>query len=198
MDANLLTAYRKARQPHFSPYNDRAMYVARAQSALWQARHAIAAAETKRQWDDINGANGYTVSAHDAEHYSPCPGESWRNNGRVRIVEHADEHCDLDDLFGDSFDSQVNPEIKAKILERERAAEIDRIQRDGVWGYVSEYWDGNEWQHADSVWGFIGDDFNGSGYDTDLMCAAMDGLATVQEREARCIEATRADMYATA
>jgi hypothetical protein len=48
------------------------------------------------------------------------------------------------------------------------------VDRDGVWGIVGEYFDGERWQHADSCFGFVGDDWKNSGYDTDIMRATLD------------------------
>jgi len=54
-----------------------------------------------------------------------------------------------------------------------RKREYDRANNDGVWGVIGEYWDGKEWQHADSCWGFIGNDWQNSGYDTDIMHSTL-------------------------
>ena len=48
------------------------------------------------------------------------------------------------------------------------------MNRQGVWGIVGEYFDGEVWQHADSCFGFVGDDWKNSGYDTDIMQATLD------------------------
>ena len=52
----------------------------------------------------------------------------------------------------------------------------ERIDRDGLWGIVSERRCSKcgSWHHVDSVWGFIGEDWRDSGYDTDVMQAAID------------------------
>lgn len=116
----------------------------------------------------------------------------------VRIEGFPDYDCDLDFLLGDTYCPKANPDIKPEILEREREAYIDRINRDGVWGYVSQWYDGEEWHDVGSIWGFVGDDFTGSGYDHDLMEAALDALDAHTSRQARAIEGGRPDLYAIA
>ena len=68
----------------------------------------------------------------------------------------------------------MNDDIPASRLERERQVEIERVNRDGVWGVIGEYWNGREWVHVDSCWGFIGDDWRESGYDADIMRSTLD------------------------
>ena len=188
---DLLSAYRKQRRPLFSPYNDRHQWPPiPASSALIQARYDVANNATRQVWDD---ANGYVCPMYDAK---DDPEENTYGQGLVRIVEHPDEFCsDIDDLLGDSFTPRHNPDIKPEILERERQEQIARVERDGIWGYVAEFWDGSAWEHADSIWGFISDDFASSGYEPDLMQSALDALNAGQESAARELEATRPDMY---
>ena len=186
----LIEAYREARAPRFSPYNNKRVYQASAQSALQQARYALNAEATRAAW---NAEDGYTCASYEAPR-DPESGHAC-DCGHVRIVEHPDEYVDLDDLLGESYDPNVNPDIKPEILERERQDEIERINRDGVWGYTAEYWNGATWEHADSICGFVGNDFTKSGYNTDLMQSALDALNRCRERQARELEATRPDMY---
>lgn len=93
----------------------------------------------------------------------------------VKLDVVADYDMDLDDLLGDLFDPKVNPDINPHVLERQRKEEIERIERDGVWGIVSKVKcpTCGEWNQADSVWGFIGDDWKESGYDLDVKAAAL-------------------------
>ena len=97
---------------------------------------------------------------------------------RLRIVP--DDYVGLDDLFGDTYNPDANPDIPIKQMEREKQEEIDRINRDGVWGVIGEYFDGCNWQHADSCFGFVGDDWRDSGYDIDIMESALDALAELE------------------
>lgn len=101
--------------------------------------------------------------------------------GEVRLRVVPDDCVDVDDLFGDTFNPKVNPEIPLARLERERKAEIDRVNRDGVWGIIGEYFDGESWQHADSCFGFIGEDWKDSGYDVDIMSQTLDAVSSVQD-----------------
>ena len=94
----------------------------------------------------------------------------------VRIRIEPDDSADLDNLLGDCFDPDVNSDIQPHVLARQRQEEIDRINRDGVYGIIGEYkcpCCGN-WQQVDSCWGFIGDDWKDSGYDLDIKQAALD------------------------
>lgn len=87
--------------------------------------------------------------------------------GLVRFRVEPDGDVDLDDLFGDTYNPDANPDIPAERMKRERQHEIDRAERDGVWGIIGEYkadicptcGRGGEWVHGGSCWGFIGDDW---------------------------------------
>ena len=92
----------------------------------------------------------------------------------VRLQIIPDEFVDLDNLFGDCYNPDVNTDIKPEILEKQRQQEIDRINQDGVWGIVGEYFNGVEWVQTDSVWGFVGSDWQDSGYDSDIMAATVE------------------------
>jgi hypothetical protein len=127
------------------------------------ARWALRNAKTRMEWDK---KNGQIVGEYERHH------EAKRGDVRLRIV--ADESIDLDNLFGDTFNPDVNTDIHPQRLERERQAEIDRVNRDGVWGIVGEFFDGEEWQHADSCFGFIGEDWKDSGYDTNIMASTLE------------------------
>jgi hypothetical protein len=83
---------------------------------------------------------------------------------RLRLVP--DETCSLEDLEGDCFNPKANPDIPASQLQRDHEAFIAKVNREGVWGIVGEFFDGERWQHADSCFGFVGDDWKNSGHDT--------------------------------
>jgi hypothetical protein len=85
--------------------------------------------------------------------------------GLVRLRVEPDSDLDLSYLDQDHYPAKY------------REAERERANRDGGTGIVSEYFDGEDWQIADSVWGFIGEDWRGSGYDIDLMRSALDQSA---------------------
>jgi hypothetical protein len=119
------------------------------------------------QWQSAKREADIRVQWADAE-----------DKGLVRLRVEPDEHCDLGDLFGDTFDPRVNTGIKPERLEREKQAEIDRINRDGVWGIIGEYRcpTCGKWTQADSCWGFVGDDWRESGYDLDIMATALERI----------------------
>jgi hypothetical protein len=100
--------------------------------------------------------------------------------GSVRLQVKPDDCVLLDDLFGDTFNPKANPEIPLTRMEREKQAEIDRVNRDGVWGVIGEYFDGEKWQHADSCWGFIGEDWKDSGYDVDIMAQTLGAASKIE------------------
>lgn len=53
-----------------------------------------------------------------------------------------------------------------------------RVSREGTFGIIARYRpsEDDSWRAVDSCWGFIGDDWKDSGYDTDLMLAALEAL----------------------
>jgi hypothetical protein len=138
-----------------------------------RASYALRSARVHIAWDKANGHSTY-----DGERI-PCYDPRFRDV-RLRIV--ADESADLDSLFGDTYSQTANSDIPLSRLERERKAEIDRVNRDGVCGVIGEYFDGETWQHADSCFGFIGDDWKDSGYDVDIMSQTLDAA----RKAARC------------
>lgn len=178
----LIEHYRRLRAPRFSPYNPRQVYVMSARSALQGARCSMQADAMRDKWRAMGGNIIASNECDDAP-------------GTVRIVEYPDESCSFDDLAGDTFNPIANPDIKPHILEREERAEIERIKRDGIWGYVAQFWDGAAWQDTDSIWGFVGDDFDDSGCDIDLMGSAMDAYEATLGEDARDLEAQRPDLY---
>jgi len=61
---------------------------------------------------------------------------------------------------------------------RERQAVAKRADAVGVWGLVAEARCPHceSWHVVDSCWGFVGEDYLDSGYDSDLMRAAIDAV----------------------
>lgn len=153
----------------------------------WLARWALSAARTQIAWD---AASGYLYHGYDQDPENPT----------VRLRLEPDECCSYEDLAGDSFDPLVNSDICASQLEREEQAFKDRINRDGVWGLIGEFWDGSDWERADSCWGFVGDDWEDSGYMEDIQSATLDAWqahkSAVNAAFAQSLEASRPDMYA--
>lgn len=140
----------------------------RAQRAAgWPARHALAHARTLSQW---RAAGGETLI--DADDMSALDDEA--EPGAVRLLVLYDDHPH-DLSYVDTWTD----------LSRERRDRIkreisDRIERKGLWGIESQVFTlADGWTHCDSVWDFIGDDWSGSGYDLDLMRAALDARAAL-------------------
>ena len=106
--------------------------------------------------------------------------------GLVRFKIEPDECVSVEDLEGDCFNPEVNPDVDPAILASEREAFVDRINREGVWGIIGEYNIGQGWTMADSVWGFVGEDFEGSGYDLDVKDITVDALRKAIRMRCRC------------
>lgn len=101
--------------------------------------------------------------------------------GLVRINWVPDEHMDIEDLEGDSFNPACHPEMDPAQLAEERQNFIRKIEWEGVWGRVGEYRldpDSEDWTQADSVWGFVGQD--AIGYEDDIKAGTLDALAREQ------------------
>lgn len=80
-------------------------------------------------------------------------------NKYYRIIEN--HHLDylIDDLLGDSYDSEVNTDIDPKKLEIEKNAYLKFIEDQGVFGYKLEIWNPEPdqgWEYVNSCWGFVG------------------------------------------
>lgn len=59
--------------------------------------------------------------------------------GLVRFRVEPDECVELEDMFGDTYTPELHPEIPEEQILKEKQEYIDRINRDGVWGIISEY-----------------------------------------------------------
>lgn len=135
----------------------------RLRKAGWHAQQAMRAARILTSW---HRREAYDQDEPDATH---C----------VRLTVKPDESADFEDLCGDSYSAEANPDIQRSRLEREREAFRAKVERDGVWGVIGEYWDeaSQEWREADSVWGFAGyDDVlspRENCYIPDLMASAL-------------------------
>jgi len=189
----LIQKYRANRAPRFTEsYPGRAFHTG-AQSALTQARYAVADNATESAWIE---AGGECIPQYEASDY-------WEEgDARVRIVEHGDDHCSMDDLKGECYNPDVNSDINPNILKRQEREFESMVESDGVWGYVAQYWDGDSWEETDSIWGFAGDSFDESGYDGDLKQSALDALAAHVEAQAATVAceimAARPDMHGAA
>ena len=150
LDQQLINLYKQAKKSTFSKYNHKERPTT-SHNALQWARYEIAAKETQTQFDDLE------------------------SQGLVRI-RHEPDYVDFENMCGDMFDPDVNTDIKPEILEREKEEYCDKLNRDGVWFVISEYFDGKEWQHADSIGAIEGTDSDICGYTCDLQQAAIDAL----------------------
>lgn len=112
----------------------------------WTATEAFRAAKVRTAWEYAESAGIVSLEV--------VPDDSWLT---------------FDDLMGDTFNRAANPDIPESRMAREEKAERERFERDGVVGIVAKA----HGEHVDSVWGFIGDDWKDSGYDVDLMAAAL-------------------------
>ncbi len=76
----------------------------------------------------------------------------------VRLRCEPDEHCDMENLKGDTFNREVNTDIQESRMAREEKEFEESIERDGVWGIIGEYLNPatGQWEHGDSCWGFAG------------------------------------------
>ena len=99
--------------------------------------------------------------------------------GKIALVRVVYNSASFEELAGDAFDSEINDNISPAQLRREAREFKTRIQQDGTWTYVSQYWDGRNWEWLkgiqDNITGvFVGDDFFRSGDVTGLMQMALD------------------------
>jgi len=101
----------------------------------------------------------------------------------VRLRIEPDEHCDMEDLKGDTFNRKANPDIQESRMAQEEKKFEESVERDGVVGVIGEYLDPitGEWEHADSCWGFTGysdaaDPFQND-YAVDIMNQTLDALS---------------------
>ena len=76
-----------------------------------------------------------------------------------RIIEEHDEDSTFEDLAGDSFKSGCNPTVMIELLLDDAKEFRERIETEGVFGYVLEKWNPDidrGWEHVDSCFGFVG------------------------------------------
>lgn len=101
--------------------------------------------------------------------------------GLVRIRLERDTTNNFQDLCGDCYSPTANPEIDPAQLKREKDNFRRRVNREGVHGAIIEVrqFPNEEWadlpgDSVSSIWGFVGFDFIGSGYEADMIRAAVD------------------------
>jgi hypothetical protein len=107
--------------------------------AQWALRFAKTAAKAEVLWQRMNG--------WQLEGRRPSEPPDADTFGPVRLQVVPDEAYRVEDNFDPSAYDDPDKALQA---------EKDTVDRDGVWGVVGEYWDGESWQHADSCWGHVG------------------------------------------
>src|SRR5574337_1185986 len=110
----------------------------------WHAKQALDATRTRSEWEKYECGEFDTPAL-----------------GYVRLRVEPEMYPEM----GNLTDAAEGSHEYARLLEI--------AERDGVWGLIGEYFDGDKWQHADSCWGFIGGDWKDSGYDADIMRATL-------------------------
>lgn len=79
--------------------------------------------------------------------------------GKYRILEIRDIYYNLDDLKGDCFKPEVNPDADLAQLKKQELAFDRLVENEGVFGYRLEKWLPDVdmgWTSIDSCWGFVG------------------------------------------
>lgn len=179
-----LDHWRDLRRPRFSDSYPGVPLVYPALQAWRMAWSEVHSEDTRRRWQE---AGGDIIPDHDLAKFG----------GLVCIVCCADSYADIDDLAGDMFVERLHPDINPNILAKEEREFHERVERDGVWGYRAMVRDrAGHWDEVDAIWGFVDDDFKGSGYDVNLMNAAMSALAERRAEEAE-VEAFSEEVSAT-
>lgn len=93
----------------------------------------------------------------------------------IRIVKVKDETYDINELKGDTFKVEHNPNIDLADLKIAEYVFEQRIQKQGVYGVVGQYKDSSgEWRVYESVWGFVGNDYLSSGHEEDIARATLE------------------------
>lgn len=98
--------------------------------------------------------------------------EALEAQGLVRLTAEPDP-LPYDDSYLDTWG------LTPKKLDRARKELWKFLEREGVWVYTTETWDGHEWQHADSIGGVDGEIWDA--YKEDLM---REAISQVVAREA--------------
>jgi hypothetical protein len=98
--------------------------------------------------------------------------------GLFRIVLVEDDNYSFEDLCGDCYNPEANPDIEVTTLARQKRAFRARVNSQGVYGAVMQVRPipTEEWINIESLWGLVGMDFIGSGYEGDFIHQANDWL----------------------
>lgn len=106
--------------------------------------------------------------------------EQLKRDGIASIEKIADEFYNFDDLCGDCFDPNLNPDIDPAELRKQKNNYKQRCKKSGVW--IMELMINGE--SFGSIGGFVGNDFYGSGYDTDFYTTAIKACESIQNHYA--------------
>lgn len=98
--------------------------------------------------------------------------------GLFRIVLVEDDHFNFEDLCGDCYNPEANPDIEVTTLARQKRAFRARVNSQGVYGAVLQVraMPTAEWINIESLWGLVGMDFVGSGYEGEFVHQANEWL----------------------
>lgn len=80
-------------------------------------------------------------------------------NKKYRVLELHDETFSIDDLKGDIFKPEINPEADVEALAQAEVDFENRVMDEGVFGYELERWNpspGKGYESLDSCFGFVG------------------------------------------
>lgn len=99
--------------------------------------------------------------------------------GKIKVQAYADTFWRYEELAGDVFCPQANKDVCPTQLKREERNFKARIRRAGVFFVEASYWTGREWEshigiQDNVICGFVGNDFIGSGYEFQMLQAALD------------------------
>lgn len=150
--------YKKIRKPRVGRYAGNGEvyhHILTAKTALKSAKHKV---KTQNLWEEA--------------------GDS------VRLRVEPDYTFYPEDLMGDAYNPEANPDINPTLLEKQKKEFIQRCEREGIYFLIGEYECPccGEWTVADSVGGFVGDDWKGSRHDIDIMNTTVEAYRESKRR----------------
>lgn len=111
--------------------------------------------------------------------------------GLVKMDFPYNDHADMEDLKGDSFNPDVCLPMAGglRALKSQEKAFERKAEREGVVGMVGRYRLSvdDKWETGDSVWGFVGaDDAVDSGYHPDIQANTIEALRKALSSRCPC------------
>lgn len=108
---------------------------------------------------------------------------------RFRIIEVIDECTTFEDLIGDCYSPDANPDIDKETLASDLRKFMRRYDSECVYGYELQEWnseiDGG-WTHLDSCYGFLGQyQKNAESYDHYIIQEYIDQINNVKGERAQ-------------